>query len=405
MLVTVREHALERAHIEGVLDELRRRHAGRFLELAVSAETHLASPDQAAWFDRLEVEFDNIRSAVDWLLSGGRVEDALRAISALERFWAAHGHLTDARRWLTHGLEADGLSPLVRARALWTAAHQAMLQSDYAAAVPSLENALRLFRAFEDDRYTVFALCELARARSFQNELDRALDNAEEALSIAEAADDARAASAALDTLAMVVGFRGEEERAQGLSARSLELRRTLADPLLIAGSANTLGLAAMRAGDLGTAKHAFEECLQLAQALGEKVFTAAALCALGEIALAKRIPDEAADRLLAAIRLYRDLEDDRDVAECLHALGGVAAIQGRAGDAAMLWGAADALRENAGAAITPEERAVDERLGPDVIATLGSSEYADARLRGRTLGDAALDAIVSEFGILDRTE
>ena len=40
---------------------------------------------------RLELEFDNLATALDWLLASGRAEDALRAISALERFWRAHG--------------------------------------------------------------------------------------------------------------------------------------------------------------------------------------------------------------------------------------------------------------------------------------------------------------------------
>jgi len=406
MLETVREHALGELEEQGVLTTTRARHAERFLELSLSAEAALAGADQAVWFAQLEVEFDNLRSAIDWLLTHNETEAALRAISALERFWAAHGHLTDARRWLAHGLaETAALSPDVRARALWTAAREAMLQSDYAVAIPALEEALVLFRKLEDSRYAVFALCELARARSSQEELEHALRDGEEALTIAEAAGDERATSAALDTLAMVEGRRGDRRRAQELSARSLALRRTLGDPLLIVSSANTLGLAAMRAGDLDTAARAFEECLQLARNLGEKVFTAAALCGLGEIALTRESAEDAADRLVAALALYRELENDRDVAECLHALGGVAAVRGRARDAAHLWGAADARRKQAGAALTPEERAVDERLQSAAADDLGPSEYANARMQGRVLDDVALDTIVSDLGSSARRE
>jgi hypothetical protein len=41
-----------------------------------------------------------------------------------------------------------------------------MMQSDYPAAVPALEEALGIFRELRDDRHSVFALCELARARA-----------------------------------------------------------------------------------------------------------------------------------------------------------------------------------------------------------------------------------------------
>ena len=46
---------------------------------------------QAAWLDRLELEFDNIAAALDWLLSSAAAEDALRAIVARS---SASGGLT-----------------------------------------------------------------------------------------------------------------------------------------------------------------------------------------------------------------------------------------------------------------------------------------------------------------------
>jgi predicted ATPase/DNA-binding SARP family transcriptional activator len=395
MLETVREEALARLASEGKLEEFRRRHAGRFLDLAASAETGLTGAAQAEWLDRLERELDNIRAALDWCLSSGCVEDALRVLSALERFWRARGHLTEVRRLLSQGLAtADGVSPAVRARALWTAGHEAMIQSDYRAAVPVFEEALGIFRELEDDRHAVFSLCELARALLSQEELDRAQRAGEEALAMSETAADDRAASAALDTLAMIAGHRGQNEQAQALSERSLTLRRSLGDPHLIATSANTLGLSAMRAGDLDTAEDAFEECLRLAEELGEKVLTAAALCALGEIALSRGESALAAERLLEAFRLYHELGDERDCAECLHVLGGVAAAQGRAHDAARFWGAAEALRSRRAAAFTPEEKAVDRRFSSAVAGELGPDELARARSEGRSLDLESLETL-----------
>ena len=112
MLETVREHAMAMLEAEGGVEDLRRRHAERFLALALAAQPELAGPDQAAWLERLEHELDNIRAALDWLLAAGRVEDALRAVTALDRFWRAHGHVSEARRWLSLGLGlAEGVSP------------------------------------------------------------------------------------------------------------------------------------------------------------------------------------------------------------------------------------------------------------------------------------------------------
>ena len=85
MLETVREHALERA----ARQRRARRAGGSVMPNASSnsrcrAETELAGPEQAAWLDSLEREFDNLSAALDWLLSSGRSEDVLLAASALE---------------------------------------------------------------------------------------------------------------------------------------------------------------------------------------------------------------------------------------------------------------------------------------------------------------------------------
>ena len=135
MLETVREHALERAaRSTATLDELRRRHAERFLELASAAESELAGPEQAT-LARLGSSASSTisRSALDWLLASGRAEDALRATSALERFWRGHAHVAEARAVARTrvSLCADDIPPDVRADALWTAARQAAAQSDW----------------------------------------------------------------------------------------------------------------------------------------------------------------------------------------------------------------------------------------------------------------------------------
>ena len=395
MLETVREDAVARLAEAGTLDDARHAHAERFLAFAGEAEDGLAGPEQARWLEHAERELDNIRAALDWCLANGRAAEALQAMSALGRFWRAHGHVTEARRLLARGLaEAESLPVEVRARALWTAAHEAMAQSDYRAAVPALEEALAIFRDLGDDRHAVFALCELARAHSSRDELDRANHAGEDALELAESVGDDRAASAALDTLAMVADYSGRHRRAQEYSERSLALRRALGDAILITSSTNTLGLTAMRAGDLDAAEHAFTECLELARGLGEKVYVAAALCALGEIALSQELAEIAAERLLEALSLYRELGDERDCAECVHALGGVAAAVSRPLDAARLFGAAEAMRERSGAVSTPEEKAVEERFGPLVKAGGDQRSLDRARREGRLLDDGELDAL-----------
>ena len=150
---------------------------------AEHAEEGLAGPEQADWLERSERELDNIRAALDWCLAHGRVGEALQAVSGARSLLAcsrSRGRGTASPR--TRPSRSRSLPLAIRARALWTAAHEAMAQSDFLAAVPALEEALAIFRELGDDRHAVFALCELARALSSRDELERRIGSGEDAL-------------------------------------------------------------------------------------------------------------------------------------------------------------------------------------------------------------------------------
>lgn len=386
MLETVREHALDRLSSVGELDELRRRHAERFLDLTRTAETELSGPDQVGWLDRLEREYDNLTAALDWLLSSGRAEDALRAISALERFWRAHAHVSEARRLLALGLElADTVPADVRADALWAAARQATAQSDWDAAVPMLDEALALFRTENRRRETIFALSELGFIALRQGDSEQAATLCDEALGLARDLGDARAISGVLAILIDVARTRGEHERAIAYAKEAVELRRALGDPLLIADATYHLGVAAFGADDSERAEAAFEETLALARTLGDALYTAASLCMLGTIGLLRDELEKVLARLEESLAIYAVLADDRSTAECVCALGGYAAATGHAEQAARLWGAADRLRGDS--PLEYAEPAIEARFCGDLREKLGEKLLAELRAEGRQLG------------------
>jgi predicted ATPase/class 3 adenylate cyclase len=386
MLETVREHALDCLQMAGKLDDLRQRHADRFLELALNAESELEGPDQSRWLDRLEREFDNVGGALDWLLASGRAEDALRATAAVSRFWRAHGHVSEARHWLAAGLDLAGeISPDLRADGLWAAARQATAQSDWDAAAPMLDEALALFRARKRPRETVFALSELAFVALRQDDSARAADLCDEALEMARDLGDPRAISGVLAILISVARTRGDHDRALAFSEEAVELRRALGDPLLITDATYNLGVAAFGAGDPERAEATFEETLTLARTLGDSLYTAASLCMLGTIGLLRGDLANVLPRLEESHAIYAVLADDRSTAECVWALGGYAAATGDAEQAARLWGAADRLR--GGSPLEYAEPAIESRFRPELVEKLGEERLAELRAEGARIG------------------
>jgi predicted ATPase/class 3 adenylate cyclase len=390
MLETVREYAIDRLRSEGRLDGLRDDHARHFLELALAAEAELSGPDQNEWLNRLEREYDNLTSTLDWLLSSGRAEDALRAVSALERFWRAHAHVSEARRWLALGLDLAGDAPArIRADALWTAARQAAGQSDWDAAVPMLEDALSLFRSEKRRREEVFALSELGFIALRRDDAKRAEELCGEALSLARSLGDDRALSAVLSILSDIARTRGDHARALACAEEALERRRALGDPTTIVDSTYDVGVAAFAAGDLDRSEEAFEATLEYARSLGDALYTAAALCMLGTTGLLKDELSLVEKRLNESVAIYRDLGDDRSCAECLSALGGYAAATGDPEEAARLWGAGDAARGSR--PLEYAEPAIEARFTPSLVDSLGAERFADLRAEGRRTGFASI--------------
>ena len=129
MLETIRDYAGERFAESRDADDLRRRHALYFLELAERAYPQLRG-NPKEWLDRLEREHDNLRAALDRLADSGETQLALTLAGALFRFWYMHGHLAEGRRRLDGLLRADARPTRARARALDGAAVMANYTDD-----------------------------------------------------------------------------------------------------------------------------------------------------------------------------------------------------------------------------------------------------------------------------------
>ena len=398
MLETVREIALSRLEEAGSLAAAQQQHAERFLKLASLAENGLAGSLQADWLARLERELDNLRAALDWCLGAGRVEDALRALAALNRFWHARGHVTEARSWFARALAlSEDVPGEVRADALWTAAHQADAQSDWEAALPLLEEALVLFRQSGRGREASFALSELGFIALMQGDSERAATLCEEALALGRELGDARATSAALNNLGEVRSTQGDHERAIAHHEEAAALRRELGDALLVSASTYSLGVAAFRSGDMGRARKALEESLSFGRQLGESLHVAAQLFRLAELDLFDGEIDLAEERILESLAVYADIENDRESAECVLVLAAIEAARGSFEEAARLLGAAEALRGTS----TPEvvEADVFARFEPDLRSALSADTIAGLRRLGAEVGYKALLAKVVPAG------
>jgi predicted ATPase/DNA-binding SARP family transcriptional activator len=107
MLETIRQYAADRLAGAGETEQIRRRHAEAFLDLAER------EPD----FVVLSRELDNFRAALGWSLSHGS-DIGPRLARALGGFWEARGFPLEGQAWVERALATGPADPRLRAELL-----------------------------------------------------------------------------------------------------------------------------------------------------------------------------------------------------------------------------------------------------------------------------------------------
>jgi hypothetical protein len=119
VLETIREFASEQLSMSSAAEEARRRHALYFTVMAETADEQWLDDGHDEWLDRLEMERQNLRAAVEWAREVERPDIALRLTVGASRFWMVRGPVPEGLRWLEDARHAATEAPLrLRAAAL-----------------------------------------------------------------------------------------------------------------------------------------------------------------------------------------------------------------------------------------------------------------------------------------------
>src|SRR6266480_2482993 len=151
MLLTVREYGLECMQNSGEKEHVQRAHALYYIGLAERAEPEYFGTHSAEVLDQLELEYENLRVALTWLVESEERELALHLCATLWWFWYARGHMSEGRQWFERLLPGSGrVSAPVRAKALKSAGWIAFQQKDFDHAETLLSEGLEVYRLLED---------------------------------------------------------------------------------------------------------------------------------------------------------------------------------------------------------------------------------------------------------------
>ena len=398
MLETIREYGLERLASSGEEPLTRRAHAAYCLVFAEDNASERSRgfggpqdpaqrllEDGSKWLDQFEVEHDNFRAALHWLIENREADWGLRLGAALFQFWEGREYLAEGRERLGQLLSLPGAATRtrVRARALFAAG---VLAGEPVTARAFFEEALSINRALDDRRGIAVGLNALAVGAQQQGDLSRSRALLEESLVLWRELGDSVAVVRGLSNLASVARLERHFAEALALFEECLSISRQLGDRAGIAWALNHEGDVAREQGEAVSARSFYEQSLVMFRELGDRWGIAGSLGDLGNLAREQ-------DDFAGAHRLYREslgvfqeLDHKRGIARLLDCFACSAAAQSHPERALCLAGAAAALRETLGAALTPAEQVRQGKSLEPARQALTNAAGASAWMEGWTM-------------------
>ncbi len=436
----IRQYAHARLIESGKLQETCNLHFEFFLASAEESRSKLRGAEQLTFLNRLEEDYDNLRAALEWSLRNNtsaseipRVDDSmaqksLRLVYALNPFWVMRAQWSEGRNWLQRALEqaskfpkrveflkvldtaallaveqADNQSArqlaeenlslseqlgdsYYRAKALSTLSTVSWKQKDFAAARYQCELALAQFRELGTKIDIAESLHLLSQIALIQDDLEVAQSHIEEALQIfLEVGDQimANATSADLGTLAYL---RKDFATARSYLERSEKQFREARAIVPAARILNKLGDVARCEHDYEEAKKCYTESLIVCREAGDQDILPDILHNLGYVAKHHGHSSKALALFEEGLRIYQDSGDLAGIAECLVGIAGLFLAQRQVEKAACLLGAAEVLRESAGARLWTANQIEYDRILAYLRESMEENALESAWAKGRNL-------------------
>lgn len=311
-------------------EPLRRRHAEHVLALVEDAWPHLFGPGAGVWLDRLHVERENWRAALDWAAdSDPGIE--VRLVTVLWHYWDLRGTRDEGLRRVHSALSrtkgADRLALLSSA----TLFH--LGRWEFPEAVRLAGDQLALARAHGAAGWEGNALAMLATVDWARGRFDRARQRYEDAITASDRGGDPWRAALEQAQLARLHRDRAEPDAARAQAICAIDRADAVGEPLARGLARDVMASIEHRWGRADVAQRLLDDALGHYREVGYQEGEASAWHLAGLIAAD---PQASRAALRAALRIY---------ARIGHRAGRLAVLDALARAAAPRRAEADALR------------------------------------------------------------
>jgi len=345
LLETLRQYGRQKLLELGAEIQLQRRHRDWILEMAAAVAT--LEHQQAAMFNRIYLERDNLWAALDFCVrQPGEAGRGIETCRYLYRYLASRGPMRDARRVLASLIELTPPDSLARGHGLWVMAVLAVTQPDYVD----------------------------ARSR------------AEEGLRIGQRLANAEVMACSLRCLGIVARAEGRIADADSLVRSALALARATRSPQIVLPVMNSLCGVRLSAGDVDGAVTIGEEALAISLESGELWMRGYLLNHLSKARWLRGEAQQGEALAQEGTACKHALDDRFGLAILIDTLAWMAAGRGAAERTATLLGYAQNLRESVAAIPLENFRVHREQSEVSARETIGEAAFAAALARGRAM-------------------
>ena len=351
-LETIRQYAMEKLVESGEATIVRDRQLDYILNLAERLRQSVFGSEDIHGLDRIEVEHDNLRVALEWAIAN-HPGKALKLAFAIGGFWTVRDYNNEARTWCNAILENTKSSPGLdkdRARLYGVLGWASVTMGEHKVGRFAAEQAIALGHKAEDPAtiargYGILALTcmflgdyssvqralvegeSLARQHGLASELamilsvhaqvtyyaqrdaERAKVYLEEATHLAQASGFRWGSAFSAYGLARIAAVLGDLDSARIKFAESIETARKLGNKRIVYSSQSELAHILREYGEWEEAFAIYKELLPKWKDLGHRAAVAHELECIAYILLRKEEPELAAN-LLGAAEALRNVID-----------------------------------------------------------------------------------------------
>ncbi|HLZ63612.1 MAG TPA: tetratricopeptide repeat protein, partial [Ktedonosporobacter sp.] len=315
MLEMLREYGQEQQIACEEREMLLDLHAEYWLQWVERADPELQRAQQGLWMERLEQEYDNLRSALRWLLERGGIKNiamALRLASALEWFWVERGYADEGNQWFDTLLarsEWGQIAAPIKARALHAASALAYASWHFEQAITRGQENMQLSQTLGDKRGIAFSYLRLGLVELSRCNYDEAQPLIEHALGFFKETDDSISVGHAYRKLAFIARENGDYDAAYAQAEQALTIFRQCEDKSSIAHCLLFLSDIDFFQRDYAIAQARMEEGLALYREAHSKNGVAGALNSLAVLATFLGDYKKARGLLEEGLRISKELK------------------------------------------------------------------------------------------------